>query len=75
MTRKALLLGIDAYEAESLRLPAAKRDTEALAEALVQAEFANAQVTPIVGKPGDLSQYHEPEKTGRWLFAHGATRR
>ena len=52
MTRKALLLGIDAYEEVTLRLPAAKRDTESLAGALVQAGFANAQVTAIVGSQG-----------------------
>ncbi|WP_295383940.1 caspase family protein [uncultured Thiodictyon sp.] len=53
MARKALLLGVDAYEESSLRLPAAGRDTKDLAAALVLAGFAPDQVTSLVGSKGE----------------------
>ncbi|MBK1649833.1 caspase family protein [Rhabdochromatium marinum] len=52
MTRKALLLGIDAYEEDTLRLAAAARDVPELAKALVLAGFDPAQVQSVVGGEG-----------------------
>jgi|UPI000732020F hypothetical protein len=52
MTRKALLLGIDAYEEDQLRLSAATADVRELEKALVLAGFAPAEVQAVVGGPG-----------------------
>jgi hypothetical protein len=49
MVRKALLLGVDAYDEPSLRLPAAAGDTKHLAAALILAGFEPEQVTQLVG--------------------------
>jgi uncharacterized caspase-like protein len=53
MARAALLLGVDAYEESSLRLPAAGRDIKELAEALALAGFDPQRVRAVGGGDGD----------------------
>ena len=52
MTHKALLLGIDAYGEDALRLAAAARDVTELAKAMVLAGFDPARVRSVIGGQG-----------------------